>query len=183
MEKWKVEDSRIVLDASPFVRLRQDRCVLPNGLIIPDYNIVEEPNIVTIFALTPQKELLLVEQYKHGIGEICLELVGGLMDREEPFPEAQRELLEETGYGSSQWLEGGCYIINPTRQPNRMYHFIALDAEKVAEQNLDSTEAIRLQLMPIAEVQQAIVSGRIAAVHSIAAIYRSLSILGTSLIR
>lgn len=178
MEKWKVEDSKIVLDASPFVRLRQDKVTLPSGLVIPDYNVVEEPDIVTIFALTAQKELLLVEQYKHGIGEICLELVGGLMDGKEALEDAKRELLEETGYESSNWQAAGCYIINPTRQPNRMYHFIALDAEKVAEQNLDSTEAIHVHRMPLPQVHQAIAEGKIAAVHSVAAIYRSLSILG-----
>jgi ADP-ribose pyrophosphatase len=177
MEKWKVESSKIVLDASPFVRLRQEKCLLPNGIIIPDYNIVEEPDIVTIFALTKQKELLLVEQYKHGIGEICLELVGGLMDGKDPLEDAKRELLEETGYSGGNWQTGGTYIINPTRQPNRMYHFIALDVEKVAEQNLDSTESIRVHLMPLSQVHQAIAEAKIAAVHSIAAIYRSLSML------
>ena len=177
MEKWKVENSRIVLDASPYVRVRQDECHLPNGIVIPDYNIVEEPDIVTIFALTSQKELLLVEQYKHGIGEICLELVGGLMDGTDPLEDAKRELLEETGYSGGRWQAGGVYIINPTRQPNRMYHFIALNVEKTAEQNLDSTEAIRVHTMPLSQVQQAIAEGRIAAVHSVAAIFRSLSML------
>jgi ADP-ribose pyrophosphatase len=177
MEKWKVESSQIVLDASPFVRVRQEKCHLPNGIIIPDYNIVEEPDIVTIFALTKQKELLLVEQYKHGIGEICLELVGGLMDGKDPLEDAKRELLEETGYSGGNWQAAGTYIINPTRQPNRMYHFIALDVEKVAEQNLDSTESIRVHFLPLSQVHQAITDGKIAAVHSIAAIYRSLSML------
>src|SRR5688572_12645000 len=105
MEKWKIENSRIVHDASPFLRLRQDKVVLPSGLVIEDYNVVEEPNAVTIFALTAEKELLLVEQYKHGIGEICLEVPGGVMDKSEPLAEAQRELLEETGYHSSRWQE------------------------------------------------------------------------------
>jgi ADP-ribose pyrophosphatase len=178
MENWKVEDSHIVLDASPFLRLRQDKCLLPNGLVIPDYNVVEEPDSVTIFALTSRQELLLVEQYKHGISEICLELAGGVMDKNEPLSEAQRELLEETGYSSSKWQSGGRYIINPTRQPNRMYHFIALDIEKVAEQNLDSTEQIQVHLMPLADLHQAIAAGKLSAVHSIAAIYRSLAILG-----
>lgn len=178
MEKWKLESSQIVFDASPFVRLRQDKVILPSGLVIDDYNVVEEPSIVTIFALTAQKELVLVEQYKHGIAEICLEICGGFIESDEPLDDAKRELLEETGYSSSTWQEAGCFIINPSRQPNRQYHFIALNAEKVAEQNLDSTEAIHVHLMPLAEVHQAIAEGRIAAVHTIAAIYRSLSILG-----
>lgn len=177
MEKWKVIKSTIVYDASPFVRLRQDECHLPNGLVIGDYNIVEEPDIVTVFALTSEKELLMVEQYKHGISEICLEIVGGFKDGADALEDAKRELMEETGYRSANWQSAGTFIINPSRQPNRMYHFIALDAEKVGEQDLDEAEIIRVHKMPLAEVEKAILDGKISAVHTIAAIYRSLKLL------
>lgn len=175
MEKWTVEESQVVLDASPFLTVRQEKCFLPGGLVIPDYNVISEPDIVVAFVLTDDKQLVLVEQYKHGIGQICLEVPGGLSDGGAPLEETKREVLEETGYASDNWEHLCSYINNPTRFDNHIHAFIAHDAKKVANQHLDPAEAIRVHIMSIPEVLQAINTGRIAAVHSIAIIFQALA--------
>lgn len=175
MEKWTVEDSQVVLDASPFMVVRQEKCLLPNGLIIPDYNVVSEPDIVLAFVLTADNEIILVEQYKHGIGQICLELPGGLSDGGTPLEEIQRELQEETGYASDNWEHLCTYINNPTRFNNHIHAFIARDAKIVSEQNLDPAEAIRVHKLSIPDMLVAVNEGRISAVHSIATIFQALA--------
>ncbi|MGJ3238143.1 MAG: NUDIX hydrolase [Anaerolineae bacterium] len=175
MKKWTVEESRVVLDASPFMIVKQERCHLPNGVIIPDYNVVSEPDIVVALVITPEQQIVLVEQYKHGIGEICLEVPGGLSDGGEPLAEIQREVREETGYESEHWELLSRYITNPTRFDNYIYAFIAHNAQRVGEQDLDDTESIRVHELSIPEVFAAVAEGRIASVHSIATIFQGFA--------
>lgn len=178
MSKWEVETSEVVLDANPFMVVRQEKCRLPNGHIIPDYNIISEPDIVLGLIFTPDHQIVLVEQYKHGIGKICLELPGGLSDGGEPLAEIQREVSEETGYASDDWQLLGQYINNPTRFDNHIYAYIAQNANKVSDQHLDPAESIIVHTMPIPDVLTAVADGRIQAVHSIAAIYQGLAQIG-----
>lgn len=179
MQKWTVQKSTIVLDASPFMIVRQEQVLLPNGLTIPDYNVIDEPDIVIAFVLTEDNEVILVEQYKHGIGQICLEVPGGLSEGGAPLDEIKREVSEETGYESDNWQVLSTYINNPTRINNHVYAFIARDAKKVREQHLDPAEAITVHTMPIADVLSAITRGDISAVHSIATIFQALSMMNT----
>lgn len=175
MKKWTVKKSTLVLDASPFMMVRQEECLLPSGLVIPDYNVVSEPDIVIAFVLTEDNEVVLVEQYKHAIGEICLEVPGGLSDGGAPLDEVKREVSEETGYESDNWEYLQTYINNPTRITNRIYAYIARDAKKVTEQHLDPAEEITVHTLSIEEVLDAIKQGKILAVHSIAMIFHALS--------
>ncbi|MEO1644853.1 MAG: NUDIX hydrolase [Chloroflexota bacterium] len=174
LEKWTVESSTTLVDAPPFLTLRQERCRLPDGLVIPDYNVISEPDIVIALVMTRDKQVVLVEQYKHGIGEICLELPGGLSDGSDPLTEIQREVREETGYVSDNWQPLGRYMNNPTRFDNHIYSYIALDAEQVMAQHLDPAETIIVHTMSLDKVLEAVQAGRISAVHSIAVIYQAL---------
>lgn len=175
MSNWKIESSEVVLDAGPFMIVRQEKCILPNGHVIPDYNIISEPDIVLGLIFTPAQHIVLVEQYKHGIGAVCLELPGGLSDGGTPLSEIQREVSEETGYASDNWQLLGRYINNPTRFDNTIYAFIAHNAQQVGEQHLDPAESITVHTLPIPDVLAAIADGRIQSVHSVAAIYHGLS--------
>ncbi|GAB5491787.1 MAG: NUDIX hydrolase [Phototrophicaceae bacterium] len=179
MKKWTVKKSKVALDASPFMIVRQEECLLPSGLTIPDYNVISEPDIVIAFVLTEDNEVVLVEQYKHGIGEICLEVPGGLSDGGAPLDEVKREISEETGYESDNWEHLQTYINNPTRINNRIYAYIARDAKKVTEQHLDPAEEITVHTLSIEEVLEAIQTGKISAVHSIAMIFHALNHLKT----
>lgn len=175
MKKWKVEESRIVLDASPYMVVRQEKCLLADGLVIPDYNVISEPDIVIAFVLTADNEVILVEQYKHGIGEICLEVPGGLSDGGTPLEEIKREVREETAYHSDNWEHLCSYINNPTRFDNYIHAFIAKDAKIVGKQELDPAESIRVHKLAIPDLLKAVNVGRISAVHSIATIFQALA--------
>lgn len=171
---WIVKSSQTLVDAPPYLTLRREHCQLPNGHSIPDYYVISEPDIVIALVVTSDEQIVLVEQYKHGIGEICLELPGGLSDGGAPLTEIQREVREETGYESANWQKLGTYINNPTRFDNRVHAFVARDAQQVTSQKLDPAEQINVHTMPRDEVLAAIQSGRIAAAHSIAVIYQAL---------
>ena len=103
------------------------------------------PDWVNVMAFTKDKELLVVEQFRHGIDASTLEIIGGVCEPEEaPLVTAQRELLEETGHASEQWIALGSCDPNPAVQNNRCYFFLALDCVAVAPLNLDAAEELRV---------------------------------------
>lgn len=115
-QKWQVLESHYVLDRQPYMTLREDKVALPNGAIIEDYFVFEYPSWVIVLALTPAREVVLIRQYRHGIGAVFFELAAGVPDAGENLLDcAQRELLEETGYGGGECNFG--WRPRPTRLP------------------------------------------------------------------
>jgi ADP-ribose pyrophosphatase len=163
MQTWRTLASRYLLDALPFLRVRQDECQLPDGRIISDYYIVEQPEVVMVCALTPPREVLLVEQYRHAIGTTCIELPAGVCNSDDFAVEIQRELREETGYAvdaAQLHYLTACYPI-PPRTNNRVHYFLALDVRLVGAQELDVLEDITLHVVPLAEALTMARTGRI----------------------
>ena len=96
--QWRVRSSSYVVD-SPYMRLRADELELPDGTIVSNYYVRESFGFVTILALTTDRQVILVRQYRYGADSIHLELPAGmLIEGEAPQECALRELAEETGY-------------------------------------------------------------------------------------
>lgn len=105
-------------------------------------------------ALTADGQLPLVRQYKHGAGEILLELPAGYMDDgEEPLAAAQRELQEETGFTAPTWHQLGFFYKNSAKSRGDCVNlFLAQDAKQTHEQNLDDNEDIEIIIKPFQDV-------------------------------
>ena len=109
---------------------------------------------VLILRLTPQEEVVMVGQYRHGTEQVCLELPGGLVAPNDASPElsAGRELLEETGYRASKIKHiGGCFP-QPAILSNKCYFYLAKDVESLQKQDLDPGEDIEILSIPLSEI-------------------------------
>ena len=132
--------------------IRIDRCELPNGHIL-DCHLLDYNDEIMVFALTKNREVVLIKQYRHGIQKAILELPGGSVDEgESPRDAAKRELMEETGYGSDMFIEVGQGSPNPAIYMNKIYSFLAMDVEQRGKQIAHDADSIEVVLEPLEEV-------------------------------
>ena len=161
IEPWEVLDSRYAY-RDRWLSVRSDTVRVPNGTILSPYHTIEFPEWVCAVALTADNEILLVEEYRHGVGRSSFELPCGAPDGGEDVLSAmKRELLEETGYACPQWHALGSSTANTARQNNRVHAFLAVDVRKVADQDLDPGEIIRTHLLPWQQFVDDLAEGRL----------------------
>lgn len=161
--KWKVLSTKELFKSGLF-RLCVDRCELPDGRVMPRYYTFDFPDWVQAVAITSSGEMIMMSQYRHSAKDIFLEVSGGSLDprlAETPMAAAQRELLEETGYSSSNWKSLGVHYPNPALMSNRLHTFLALDCVKVAQPKLDPYEDLSVCLMSVSDVYRAVRNGRV----------------------
>ena len=146
---WQVLESKYSY-RDRWLAVRSDTVRVPNGTILSPYHTIEFPEWVCAIALTPEREIVLIEEYRHGIERNSFELPCGTPDHEgeSVLDATKRELREETGYAAEEWHALGSSTANTARQNNRVHAFLALDARKVAEPELDAGEMIRTHLVP-----------------------------------
>ncbi len=126
------------------------------------YYRLQGPDWVNVVAFTRDLELLIVEQFRHGIDEATLEIPGGGCDGDEaPLLSAKRELVEETGYTSNAWISLGSCTPNPATQTNRAHTFLALDCEPASEMALDFSEELRLWACSWSEWEALLRNGKV----------------------
>jgi ADP-ribose pyrophosphatase len=172
IKPWKVLESTYFRP-----RFRIDRCELSNGKFL-EATVLELSSWANILAITKNHEVVLIKQYRHGIQEVLWEIPGGVVeDGEDPSEGVKRELLEETGYTASAFVQIGKFYPNPAFQNNTVYCFIALDAEKVTGQHLDDGEDIEVHLVPLDELIDMTKRGEFPHALQVAALFHSLAYL------
>jgi ADP-ribose pyrophosphatase len=159
---WKILSSEYLFSDLWF-KVRKDRCETPGGKIIDPYYVYEFPEWATAFALTENNKVIMVRQYRHALGETCIELPGGCVDdTDKNFEDAiARELKEETGYTFSSIESLGKISANPSTNNNLMHLFLAKGGKLTGSQQLDHNEEINVELYSIEEVKQMIRENKI----------------------
>jgi 8-oxo-dGDP phosphatase len=153
----------------PWLVLRRDHLRLPSGREIPEYFISEFPPWANVVAVTPADELVLVRQYRPGIGAVHFEIPAGVVDPRDADPEAaaRRELLEETGFGAGRWSPLMTMSANPALQNNLTYTYLAEGVTRQRQPDPDATEDLRVHLLPVSEAPALIDAGdMVQALHA-----------------
>ncbi|TGK78512.1 NUDIX hydrolase [Leptospira noumeaensis] len=160
---------------TPIYTLASFDIQLPRSEEEKTYYVLKSKNWVNVVPVTKSGEILLIKQYRHGIGEISLEIPGGIVDEEGPGSELEsaiRELREETGYATelSKYKLLSKFSGNPAMFTNWSYSYVAYDVELVHEVEFDEGEDIEIVLKNPSEVKQLLLDGSIHHPHMAAAL-------------
>jgi 8-oxo-dGTP pyrophosphatase MutT (NUDIX family) len=177
--KWKTLSS-VYLFSDLWFKIRKDRCESPQGKIIDPYYVYEFPEWATAFALTKDNKVVMVKQYRHPVGDVCIELPGGCVDdTDKDFKDSiARELLEETGYSFTEYKYLGKISANPSTNTNWMHMFLATGGKKTAEQQLDNNEEIIVECYSIDEIKEFLKSHKIVQSMHVTCIMYAFNELG-----
>ena len=176
---WKILSSEYLFNDLWF-KVRKDKCITPQGKIVDPYYVYEFPTWVTAVALTEDGKVVLEKQYRHALGETCIEIPGGCVDDTDSSLEdaIKRELLEETGYSFSSYEYLGKISANPSTNGNLMHMFLAKGGKKIASQDLDHNEEIEIDLVSIDELKRMLRENKIVQSMHVTCIMYALEKMG-----
>lgn len=175
IEKWK-EIERTVDSIQRIFVVNQVKRQSPITEDIHDFVVLEASDAVNIIPVTNDGMVVMVRQYRHGVGQVMLEFPAGLISTDEHAGEsaeeaANRELLEETGYTAEFMVQTGKISPMPAFYSGRTYMFVAFGCQLTAEQSLDPAENIAVELVPINDIDVLIEQGFLNHAQDIAAFY------------
>lgn len=178
--KWRVTASRHV-HRDQWISLRADDCVTDEGAVVAPYYVLEYRDWVELVALDADNNVLLIKQYRHGLGDFSIELPAGGMDPGEtdPVGAARRELLEEAGCAGTLSLIGETRP-NAGTHSNRVHIVLARDVVRVAEPKDDPGERIESFWVTVAEALRMTLAGEITVGMQAASLLRGLAAAGVA---
>ncbi|GAB6039383.1 NUDIX hydrolase [Endothiovibrio diazotrophicus] len=146
-----------------------------DGRIIEPYYLFHYPDWVVTIAVTREREVVLVRQYRPGSDEVTIEFPTGVIDVEDdgPLAAGMRELREESGFGGGEGVLLEPMTVHPSHFRNR-YHVVVVEGvERLGEQALDETEWLEVERVSVAELERMIDRGEFSMGPQVGAYFRA----------
>ncbi len=168
IKKWKLVRSRHLFNGNR-IAVRKDTLKIHNGRIT-DYEILECPDFVGIVAMTKDRKIILVRQYRPALRQITLEIpAGGINKGETAKQAALRELEEETGYRAGKIRKITHYHSLIGRSASKTHIFFATDL-KLAKAKEDEEEVLEVIETDPKQALEMLKKGKITSAPSVAGI-------------
>jgi len=144
------------------INLKVDEVELPNGKT-SKRELIEHPGAVAILAITPEKKIIMVEQYRKALGRSIIEVPAGKLEKgEAPETTAMRELEEETGFTAESLELIQSFSTSPGFADEVIHLFLAVGLKRSQSGAvLDDDEFVELMEVSIEEAEQMMNDNRI----------------------
>ncbi len=154
-----------------------------HDIILPDgkpskREIVEHHGGVGVIAVTPEREVFMVKQYRIAADEIMLEIPAGKLEQgEDPYAAGMRELEEETGYCTDKLEFLGEYYATPGYCTEKLSIYLATNL-KYKGQHLDPGEFLSISKIPLYTLYEMVMNNEIRDCKTAIAILKAKAIIG-----
>jgi ADP-ribose pyrophosphatase len=172
IQPWKKTKSQPSGDFRIF-SIRTDTKVSPRTGASHDFFVLDSANWVNVIAVTPDRQLVMIEQFRQGTDTVELEIPGGVLDATDATPiiGGVRELREETGYEGESAQVIGKIFPNPAIMSNTCFTLLVENCRLKHPLHWDSGEDIITRLVPVAEIPSLVASGKIRHCLVVTALY------------
>lgn len=163
--------SELIFDGK-VLHVYKDDILLPNGkTAFREY--IKHIGAVCVVALTDEREVICVRQYRYANDSVILEIPAGKLDfkEEDPMEAAIRELREETGAICREMTYLGLYLSSPAILDEKIHMFLAEGLE-FGDTDPDDDEFIETVKIPINTLVDMIMKGEIPDGKTQAAVMR-----------
>jgi len=139
------------------------------------YIRAERQNYSTIVPFTSDGRILTIKSYRHLVDSYQIEVPSGYIDEgESPEQAAVRELEEETGFVAEKMLPVGSYTLDYSMIIQTGYIFAAYGLENKGRQQLGNMEILEMEFLPVQQIKDLLLGGKILNAASIVALYRAI---------
>lgn len=157
---WKILETRVLAEEP--VRIVHERLLTQTGAVLNYYYQPRETRVVFVLPITPSRTAVLIRQYRHPTRRRLIEVPAGKVDPGESLEQAvRRELREEVGAEVGELVEFPAFYPQPSFNAAIFHPFLALDARRVGEPQLESGELIEPLELPLAEVYELLDDGAV----------------------
>ena len=158
--------------------------VFNNTVILPNGNestreIIRHIGAVCVIPVTDDGKVIIERQFRYPINEVITEIPAGKLDSadEDRLEAAKRELREETGYSADEWIDMGIYFPAAAYSDERITMYLAKGLHK-GEQELDEDEFLNVELVPLSDLVEQVMSGEITDGKTQVAVLKAAKHLG-----
>lgn len=146
LKPWTTLERCVEFSGGPIREIARETVLLPDGRVIPDFYTARMGDYALVYAVTDEGGVLILRQYKHGVGRVCLTFPGGYVaPGEDPAVAAERELLEETGYRGSNLTPLGAFVTNANQGCNTAHLFRVDGCQRECDPNAGDLEEMQLE--------------------------------------
>lgn len=172
IKPWQKVGSAPVGDYRIFT-IRSDRVVSPRTQQAHEVVVIDCANWVNVIAVTPDRHLVMIEQYRHGSTTVELEIPGGMIDAIDasPITAGARELREETGYEGEDPRLIGQIFPNPAIMSNTCFTVMVENCRCLHPVEFDHGEDLATRLVSITDLPQLVATGKIKHSLVVVALY------------
>ena len=160
------------------LHVKRDMVSLSNGNTAVR-EVIRHIGAVCVIPVTDDNRVIMERQYRYPLDRVILEIPAGKLDApdEDRLSAIKRELREETGYSADEWTDIGDFHPAPAYSDEYITMYMARGLHK-GERSLDEDEFLDVYAIPLAELVEDVMAGRISDAKTQVCVLKAARILG-----